>query len=152
MKPKPDFDPMFQANRRRGYRPILVIGLLMIVAALSGLVMGAGPIRARRPVSPPLQVAPMPGGYFAVQGSVPNTRPVRVQPRDRFVIVAPAEIDRAMVIRVRDDLDAAMVINPETGRRGSTPTVPAPAFGPTVPEGYRPVPSSPQPRVAPQPR
>jgi hypothetical protein len=160
MKPKWDFDPMFPTNRRPRFRPLRWIGAVLIVTALGGLTLRAGPIPKRRSASSPLQIVPMPGGYVVLPGAAPNPRAVRVQPRDRFVIVAPAELDTAMVIRAPENLDAAMVFNPETGRRGSAmvgsasavaPTVPDPAQG-AVPHELRPAPSSPRPRAVPRPR
>ena len=50
-----------------------------------------------------------------VQGPARSLPSRVVQPRDRFVINAPAEIDPGMVIRARPDLDAEMVFNPDTG-------------------------------------
>lgn len=160
MKPKRDFDPKFPTNRRHPYRPLRWIGGLLIVASLGGLALRAGPIPKRRSASPPLQIVPIPGGYVALQGPAPNPRVGRVQPRDRFIVVAPAELDAAMVIRAPENLDATMVFNPETGRRGSAPGGPAPAINPTgpdpaqgaVPYELRPAPSSPHPRVVPRPR
>ena len=126
MKPKTDFDPMFQVNRRRRYRPILVIGPIVTAVVLSGLVLRAGPIPSRQPGPNSRKVALMPLVQRQGPGIVQNL-PVRgTQPRDRFVIVAPAELDAAMVVRARADLDAAMVFNPETGRRGLVPGGPAP--------------------------
>jgi hypothetical protein len=128
MKPKTDFDPMFQADLPRRRWPIRWIGASTIVLALSGLALRAGPIPPRRPVSPPSRLAPMPGGWVAVQGGASNPRVGEMQPRDRFVIVAPAEIDPGMVVRAREDIDPEMVFNPDTRRRGSAPIVPAPVI------------------------
>jgi hypothetical protein len=144
MKPKLDFDPMFRTNRRPWYRPLRWIGAVLIVATLGALTLRAGPIPKRRPVSPVLQGAAIPGRSFVAQGAVPNTQVRVVTPHDPFVIVAPAELDAAMVIRPRDDLDARMVINPSTRRRGSAPG--------SMPEGYRPVPSSPRTPATTRPR
>ena len=99
MKPKTEFDPMFATSRRRHW-PIRVIGLSVIVAALSGLALRAGPIPPRRPVSPLPPIGPMPGGYRVVQGPRAIVQPGWVQPRDRFVFIAPAKIDPMMVVRV----------------------------------------------------
>jgi hypothetical protein len=137
MNPKLDFDPMFRTGRRPWFRPLRWIGAVLIVAALGGLTLRAGPIPKRRPTSPVLQGAP-------------NAQSRVLPPRDPFVIVAPAELDAAMVIRPRDDLDARMVINPTTRRRGSAPA-PSPAPG-SMPEGYRPVPSSPRTPATTRPR
>ncbi len=137
MKPKLDFDPMLRTNRQPWYRPLRWIGAVLIVAALGALTLRAGPIPKRRPVSPVLQGAP-------------STQSRVLPPRDPFVIVAPAELDAAMVIRPRDDLDARMVINPSTRRRGSAPGS-IPGAG-TRPEGYRPVPSSPRTPATTRPR
>jgi len=159
MKPRTYFDPMFHAEPRRR-RPIRSILALMIVLALGGLVLRAGPIPTRRQVSPPLRVAPVTGGWTAVptlrqvspplqfapvpggplrvQGDVANPQARNRQPRDRFVIVAPAELDAAMVVRARDDIDPEMVFNPETRRRGLVPNGPAPVIVAPVP-GHAPL-------------
>jgi hypothetical protein len=131
MKPKRDFDPMFPTNRRPWYRPLRWIAAVLFVTALGGLTLRAGPIPKRHPTSPVLQGAP-------------NAQSRVLPPRDPFVIVAPAELDAAMVIRPRDDIDARMVINPHTHRRGATPG--------SMPEGYRPVPSSPRTPATTRPR
>jgi hypothetical protein len=173
MKPKIDFDPMFGASRRRRYWPIRAIGLALIVSVASGLVLRAGPIPPREAGSPSGKVARVAQGRIDVRGFVPGPQvpnpsaPNRwgpnlpagtVQRRDPFVITAPAEIDPGMVRQARRDLDAEMVFNPDTGRRGWAPGGPAPAGnrkwpwpvpGP-APDGVRPHRSSPQPFVIPQ--
>jgi hypothetical protein len=131
------FDPMFHADLRRRW-PIRSILPLMIVLALGGLALRAGPIPMRRQVSPPLQFAPVPGGPLRVQGGVANPQAGNRQPRDRFVIVAPAELDAAMVVRARDDIDPEMVFNPETRRRRLAPNGPAPVIVAPVP-GHAPL-------------
>jgi hypothetical protein len=93
------------------------IGALMVVVVLSALAMG---------VAPPL------GGRTRVRGPVATVPVPAVQPRDRFVIVAPADLDPAMVVQARADLDVPMVFDPETRRQGSVPMGLAPAAGPWV--------------------
>lgn len=120
MKPKPDFEPMFQADQKRRRRPIRGAAVIVIAIALSGMSLRAGPIPARRPASPLRPVL--------VQGGAANPQTGKTQAADRFVIAAPAELDRAMVVRARDDIDPAMVFNPETGRRRVMPNGPAPVI------------------------
>ena len=151
MKPKSDFDPMFPSDIRRRTRPFRWIAAVLIVLAAGGLALRAGPIPPRRPGPrpQPMPVAPMPvpGGWMAAQQVPDPSNPpgLTFQPRDRFVIVAPAELDAAMVIRAREDIDPAMVFNPETRSRGSTPRWPAPVVpgGPNLP---LPSPNIPRPR------
>jgi hypothetical protein len=137
MKPKTNFDPLFHTDLRRRW-PIRSIGALTIVLSLSGLALRAGPIPMRRQVSPPLRVAPVPGGQLRVQGNAANPQARSMQPLDRFVIVAPSELDAAMVVRARDDIDPEMVFNPETRRRGLAPNGPAPVIVAPVP-GHAPL-------------
>ncbi len=66
-------------------------------------------------------------------GAVRSLPARAAQPNDRFVIVAPCELDAAMVVRAPTDLDAEMVFNPETGRRGLAPGGPVPFVVPMVP-------------------
>ena len=151
MKPKSDFDPMFPSDIRRRTRPFPWIAAVLVVLAAGGLALRAGPIPPRRPGPRlrPLPVAPMPapGGGMAFQGVPGPANPLGLTflPRDRFVISAPAELDAAMVIRARDDIDPEMVYNPETRRRGSTPRELAPMVpgGPNLP---LPAPTIPRPR------
>jgi hypothetical protein len=143
MRPKKDVDPMFQVDRRRRFRPIVTIGALAIVAAVSGLSLRAGPIPSRRSGTFPGRIAPMPAGPMAIQGPVQNPRAGAMQPRDHFVIVAPAELDTAMVVRAREDLDVEMVVDPETWRRRSHPTGPATAVSPYMIPGPVPAPVEP---------
>lgn len=146
MKPDPDFDPKCRVKTwRRGYWPIRSIGSLMIVIALSGLMLRALPIPPRRPRPPAWKVAPRLAVPIVVQGPVRTPRARVAQPPDRFVIVAPAEIDPEMVVRAREDIDPEMVFNPETGRRGATPISPAPAVNPYFP-GPIPIPAPGEPR------
>jgi hypothetical protein len=134
MKPDPDFDPKCRVKKwRRGYWPIRAIGSFMIAVALSGLMLRAWPILPRPSGPPAWKAAPRPAVPVVVQGPV-QTPPAGVaRPPDRFVIVAPAEIDPEMVVRARDDIDPKMVFNPESGRRGPTPIDPAPAVNPYFP-------------------
>jgi hypothetical protein len=114
MKAKISFDPDFSADARRRRWPIRSIGL-MILAALIGLLLWAGPLRTGAEASGPPKLR-----------RVPARRPVPAragQPGDRFVIVARPDLDAAMVIPVDPDLDAAMVIHPGSGGR-SLPMAP----------------------------
>jgi hypothetical protein len=113
MKPKVDLDPMLQADVRRRRRPVRSIGALMVVVALSGLALG---------------IVRTPRGRIGVRAPVAPRVALKVQPRDRFVIVAPAEIDPGMVVRAREDIDPGMVFNPDTRRRGSAANGPAPVI------------------------
>jgi hypothetical protein len=147
MKPKADFDPMYGANWRRGYWPIRSIGSLMIVVALSGLMLRAWLIPPRRPGPAARGAAAMLAVPVVVQGSVQAPRAGVGRPPDRFVIVAPSEIDPEMVVRARDDIDPEMVFNPETGRRGLTPLGQAPAGIWSLPgPASVPAPGDPRPR------
>jgi hypothetical protein len=138
MKTKKDFDPMFHAERRRGSRRIGRIGALTIVAAMSGMGLRAGPIPPRRVGPSSVRIAPMPTGSRAFQGPARSPEGGVMPSRDPFMIVAPADLDPRMVVRAREDLDVEMVVNPETWRRGSMVTEPAPAV---VRYSPRPVPA-----------
>jgi len=115
MKPKPNFEPMFEADRKRRRRPRRAAAAVVVVIVLSGLTLRAGPIPSRRATAPFRPVA--------FQGGAANR-----QAGDRFVIAAPSELDRTMVVRARDEIDPPMVFNPETGRRGLMPIGPAAAI------------------------
>jgi hypothetical protein len=145
MKHKADFDPMYGVNWRRGYWPIRSIGSLMIVVALSGLMLRAWLIPPGRPGAAARRAAPMRSVPVVVQGPVQTPRTGVGPPPDRFVIVAPAEIDPEMVVRARDDIDPEMVFNPDTRRRGSTAIGQAPAVIWSLP-GPVPVPAPGDPR------
>jgi hypothetical protein len=119
MKPKADFDPMFRSGPRRRHRTIAWIGLATIVMGVGGLSLRAGPL----PLRPPVSRLPI----------APNRAASAAQQPDRFVIVAPAELDAAMVVRARADIDPQMVFNPETRRRGSGPSDPAPVIIAPIP-------------------
>jgi hypothetical protein len=155
MKLTPEFEPEFPSSWRRGPWRIRSIGQLMIVIALSGLVLAALPLKSRRPATPPFRVTRVPWKPALIQRPVPGLPERQAPPRDRsptprgsfpslpvpglqekkssprdpFVIVASAEIDPGMVVRADPDLDAEMVFNPETGRRGSSGSAPAPGGG-----------------------
>ena len=133
MKPKTTFDPMFHAERRRPL-PIRSIGPLMIVLTLSGLALRAGPIPRRRPGRGPCGSRRCPGRDPGSGGRRQPQARSPLPPQDRFVIVAPAEIDPAMVVPTRADLDEEMVFNPDTGRRGSAPADPDPANAEPLPD------------------
>lgn len=121
MKSKTEFDPDFQADARRGPRPVRWIVATAIVLALGAEALRAGPIVQRRP-----------GPWPPVQGRI-RIPQMGTPPRDPFVIVAPAEIDPEMVVRAREDIDPEMVFNPETRRRGSAPGGRAPIIVAPVP-------------------
>jgi hypothetical protein len=148
MKPDPDFDPKCRVKTwRRGYWPIRSIGSLMIVVALSGLMLRALPIAPKRPGPPAWRVAPRAAVPVLVQGPVQTPPAAVARPPDRFVIVAPAEIDPEMVLRAREDIDPEMVFNPDAGRRGPIPTAPVPGVNPYLPVPVpAPAPGEPRPR------
>jgi hypothetical protein len=139
MKLTPEFDPELPSKARRWSWPIRSIGHLMIVIALSGLVLSVVPLKSRRPAPPAFRRTRVPGNRTVVQGSVPGLPQPQRPELDRFVIIAPAEIDPEMVVRADPDLDAEMVFNPDSGRRGQAPgdrapgvwTLPSP---PAVPQ------------------
>jgi hypothetical protein len=115
MKAKIPFDSEFAGDARRQCWPIRAIGPLMFVAALSGLMIWAGPMMSGAKAAGPPKIRRAPAG-----------RPAQAwvgQPRDRFVIAVRPDLDAAMVIPVDPDLDAAMVIHPGTGGR-SLPMAP----------------------------
>ena len=127
------FRPMLQSDRRCGFGPMIPIGALTIVAALGGMALRAGPIPTRREATWSVRSAPMSAGATAFQGAARNLPGAVTPSRDRFVIVAPAYLDPKMVVRAREDLDVEMVVNPETWRRASPITDPAPAVVPYSP-------------------
>ena len=133
MKPKSESDPELPSNLRRWYWRIRSIGQLMIVIALSGLVLSIVPPRTRGAVRGSLNIKTVRGQPAVIPGPIGRLQAGARPSRDRFVIVAPAEIDPEMVVRADPDLDAEMVFNPETGRRGSPGAAPAPGGGPVEP-------------------
>ncbi|HZW29158.1 MAG TPA: hypothetical protein VFF52_00520 [Isosphaeraceae bacterium] len=160
MKPKSDYDPELPSNVRPWYWRIRAIGQLVVVIVLSGLLFSAIPSRGQGPVRSALRFQKVPGQQAVIPGPIGRLRtPVR-PPRDRFVIVAPAAIDPKMVVRADPDLDAEMVFNPETGRRGSSGSAPARAGVPVAPPAVpHPAPAEPPPQtwtpppsVVPQPQ
>lgn len=127
MKPRPCFDPMFPADQRRWCCPLLWVAAAIVATAVSGLPSLAGPTPRQRRVAPLVPVAaPIPGGWIAAQGGGAIPQVEIAQPRDRFVIAAPAEIDPSMVLRARDDIDPKMVFNPDARQPVSTPNGRAP--------------------------
>src|SRR5262245_40329764 len=157
MKPKLDFDPEFRANSRRWYWPIRSIGQLMIVIALGGVVLSVVPVGSRQQARPSRPLRRFVPNATLLQGPVlsPQGQAGERQPPDRFVVIAPAEIDPGMVVWARPDLDAGMVFDPYARRR-SLPTIPMPGSGPAAPGpdggGRLPFRWAPQPPMTPQPR
>jgi hypothetical protein len=133
MRPKPEHDPELPSGSRRWSWRIRSIGQLMIVIALIGLALSAVPLRTRPPARGVLKFKGMRGRPATLPGSIGRLPAEVRQARDRFVIVAPAEIDPGMVVWADPDLDAEMVFNPETGRRGTSPGDPAPRDRPVEP-------------------
>jgi hypothetical protein len=123
MKPKFDLDLEVPASIRRWHWPIRSIGQLMIVVALSGMVFAVLPLKSRRPGPPALKMVPAPGTSTVIQGPIGTVHGLRRDPSDRFVFIAPEEIDPGMVIQARPDLDEGMVFTPY-GRDPATHTVP----------------------------
>ncbi len=118
------FDPGFKAVRPRS-GAIRVLSAVTIVLGLCGLAPKATPIQPPRTGPMPRALVPVPerraGGLGIPSPSL----------EDRFVIVAPADIDPAMIVRAHDDIDPAMVFHPRTGHRESGPSrVPNPIPAP----------------------
>ncbi len=126
MKPQLKGDPMSAAGELRRLRTIGAPGVLVAVLAAGSLALQAGSIAATEPAQRPL--VPAPGGVVTIPGGARVTPapgavlpPIATVRGDRFVIVAPADIDPKMVIKAPADLDARMVFDPETGRRELAP-------------------------------
>jgi hypothetical protein len=142
MKPKPCIDPDFHANSRRWYWPVRSIGQLMIVVALSAVALALMAGRAPRQV-PRKRVFPRfsrNATVFQRPGQGPQARVLVERPRDPFVMVAPAGIDREMIVPAPAEIDEAMVFHPKTGDQPQVLT--APPLNPVVvPEpGQEPIP------------
>ena len=125
MKLRPGFDDDLQAKKQRWSLPVRSIGHLMVVVAASGLTfaMAAGKVARRR------QVRPNP---VRISRPISQVRAVVPQPRDPFVVTAPAEIDAKMVVVAPAGIDEAMVFNPYAGERqmpGVGPMMPLPGDG-----------------------
>jgi hypothetical protein len=134
MKPRTNFDPMFQTDGQPPL-PLRSIGLLMIVLALGVSALRAGPIPRRRPASRPSRVAPVPGARVPAPSPFANPRASSpLAPQDQFFAVAPAEVDPAMVVQARADLDEGMLFNPDTRRRGPASADPDPAGAEPLPD------------------
>jgi hypothetical protein len=148
MKPKPELDLEIPSRLRRWYWRIRSIGQLMIVIALSGLVLSVVPPILRGPVRGSLNIKNVRGRKAVIPGPI-GRLPADIRPsRDPFVIIASAEIDPGMVVRADPDLDAEMVFNPETGRRGLSRSAPASTGGLVAPQAIpEPAPVAPPPRV-----
>jgi hypothetical protein len=149
MKPKPEHDPERPSSSRRWSWRIRSIGQLMNVIALIGLALSVVPLRSQAPARGGfLKLKGVRGRQVTLPGSI-GRLPAEVRPaRDRFVIIAPAEIDPGMVVPADPDLDAQMVFNPETGRRGTTPGDQTPRSRPVEPEAIpEPAPGEPTPRL-----
>ena len=148
MKPKPEHDPERPSSSRRWSWRIRSIGQLMIVIALIGLALSVVPLRTQAPAPGVLKFRGVRGRRAMLPGSIGRLPAEVRQARDRFVIVAPAAIDPGMVVQADPDLDAAMVFNPETGRRGTLPGDQAPRSRPVEPEAIpEPAPGEPTPRL-----
>jgi hypothetical protein len=133
MKPKPCFDPDFDANPRRRSRPARSVGPLAIVVIFFGLTLAAMAGRAARqaPGAPAyLIVAHDP---TAIQQPGQDYFGTALQARDRepFVIMAPAGIDPEMVTPAPAGIDPAMVVHPGNAIMPQAPT--APQLAPVVP-------------------
>jgi hypothetical protein len=156
MKSKFHGDAMFSGDQRGRSRTIGVLSALLFVLAAGALALQAGPIgpgdRTPRPLVPvPDGGTGMPGEprAFNAPGGILQTIPAARG--DRFVIVAPADIDPKMVVKAPLDLDARMVLDPETDRRGVAPggrssppglAIPPGSWMP-LPRGVQPIPSRP---------
>ena len=134
MKPKPDFDPMFQAEPARWYWPIRSIGQLMIVVALSGLALCGRADPARRPDVAACGLARCP----AVDRGSRARRPVQRRRRDAAARSvrdrrSPRRSTPTWSCRPARDLDEAMVFNPGTRAEARRRRDPAPGRRPPVP-------------------
>jgi len=137
MKSKPRFDADFDANSRRWYWSAHSIGRLAIVMVFFGLTAAAMAARATRQVSSSRAHPRISRNATVVQrpGQGPQARAFVVQPREPFVILAPAGIDPEMVVPAPAEIDEAMVFHPETGgqpRVLATPQVPRVVPGPRL--------------------
>lgn len=136
MKPPLKLEPMFAGDERPRIRPIVALGALAIVLASGALALQAQSIDEQDGHQPPLVPVPAPRDRDARRFErrlAPQTirPPVAARPRDRFEVVARADLDPRMVKRAPPQLDTAMVIDPETSRRSRR-----------APSGTRPGPAS----------
>jgi hypothetical protein len=132
MKPKASFDPNLDGNSRRRHWSIRLIGPLAIIAAFFGLAMAAMAEHTAR-LQPVWCIDPTISQYpMLVQqpGPVPEARALVVQPRDPFVMMAPAGIDPEMVAPAPVGIDEATVVHPGNGVPRQVPT---PGLAPVVP-------------------
>ncbi len=126
MKATVKVESMFAGDERRGIRPIVMLGILAIVLASGALALQAQAVDGQdgRP-QPPVRVpAPRDRDARHSQRSLSPGAirpPIATRARDRFVVAAPAGVDPKMVVKAPSDLDAAMVFDRETGRRGQAP-------------------------------
>lgn len=126
MKPQVKVEPMFAGEKRRGIRPMVMLGILAIVLASGVLALQAQAIDEQDGRQPPLVPIPVPRDRDA-RRSPRSLPPGAIRPplagrtRDRFMVEALAEVDPKMVVKAPSDLDAAMVFDRETGRRGQAP-------------------------------
>jgi hypothetical protein len=125
MKSNPGFDLDLPIAKRGGSFTILRMGWLIVAVVLCATLAGMGK-RAEKVRRYPASV---PGVVADGQA-----RPIVAVPPDRFVIEAPAELDRPMVVAAPSGIDEAMVFNPGAGpelfqqvvRQGAGSLVPLP--------------------------
>ncbi|MHB1556476.1 MAG: hypothetical protein ACYC61_03230 [Isosphaeraceae bacterium] len=137
MKPPVKVEPMFAGDERRRIRPLVALGVLAIVLASGALALQAQSIDEQDDHQTPLVPVPVPRNRDErrFERSLPPGTvrpPVAARPRDRFEVVARADLDAKMAVKAPSELDAAMVIDPETRRRhGRAPGRPSPGPGPS---------------------
>lgn len=133
MKFKLACDPLDWPEPRRPRRLIGLLAALLSATTLGGLALRAAQVPDEDPGRPIRRMLRPPMRSGPDQVAPGNLRLVPSRAADRFVIEAPAELDRKMVLQAPADLDAEMVINPETGRWRAPGGGPARNLAPRVP-------------------
>ena len=138
MNLKHGFDDEFRPKVHKSGSPVRSIGLLLIGLATCGTAVtvmgGVGKRNEQRRFPVPQTQRPV---------KIRQIKGPLVQPRDAFMVVAPADIDPKMVVAAPPGIDEAMVFNPESRDQTVAPSGTAPGRLlvplPVVPPGGAPV-------------
>ena len=147
MKPKPDLDPDFAADSRWWSVWVRAIGLRTLVIALAGSILCGLTLACRVSAMAGDAVAQTNGRVVVLQkpGQAPRAKALTRSPRDRFVVMARANIDPEMIVPAPAGIDEAMVFTEDEGRLVRwTVVAPRPGVPAVAVPGYLPIP---QPRT-----
>jgi len=151
MRPKPELDPELMScpKPKQGRAARRRIGWLLTVTTLG--VLGGLVAQAERQRSGP-RIVGLRNRVIPLQQSGPGALRALPQlpPADRSIIVAPRDIDEAMIKVARQGIDEAMIVNPSAMQGSLAPVTVWPLPAPGVPGGVQPGPWQPSPAV-PQP-